>query len=100
MLAGQAVTLSISAVKISGFTYDQIIECTNWNKLPLSEIEGVIYLEDATIAGLTLDIQVQIPSVKLSHAGIYYCDTLLETPHHMDNISDSTNFAIKIEGMS
>lgn len=97
---GELVTVDVIAVKMSGFTNDQIITCTNQHRVHLSEIEGVIYPDDVQVAGLTLHVHVQIPSIKLSHAGIYYCDALLMTPPHLDNISHSENFTIKVKGMA
>lgn len=95
---GDSLTLDFIAVKTSGFTYDQTITCTNKNNISLSEIEGVVYPANAQVAGQTLHLHVQIPSVKLSHAGVYHCEALLITPTHLDNISHSVNFTIKVKG--
>ena len=38
-IAGDSLTLSLSAVKTSGFSNDPIISCINQNKTSLSELE-------------------------------------------------------------
>ena len=98
--AGEPLTIDLSAIKVSGFTYDHSISCTNANGVPIEDIKGITYPETAAISGLTLHLQVTIGNVNLSHAGLYVCTAFLETPPQLDNISDSANATIKVKSKS
>ena len=89
--------LDITAIKMSGFTYEQLIFCTNQNEILLSELEGFDYPEPPTNIGSILNLQINVNPVLLSHAGLYICTAFLETPPMLDNISDTTNTSIKVK---
>ena len=93
---GETLLLDLSAIKASGFTFDQSLACTNENGVPISQIEGFTYPENPVVTGLTLHHQVPV-SVRLSHAGVYICTAFLETPSMLENISDNANFTITIK---
>ena len=97
VFAGEDLMLQISASKMSGFTYEQSIFCTNENGIPLSELEGFDYPEPPTNIDLILHLQVSANPVLLSHAGLYICTAFLETPSLLDNISDTTNTTIRVK---
>ena len=97
VLTGEALMLQISASKMSGFTYEQSIFCTNQNGKPLSELEGFDYPEPPTNIGSTLNLPVSVNPVLLSHAGLYICTAFLETPSLLDNISDTANTTIRVK---
>ena len=97
VLADEALMLQISASKMSGFTYEQSIFCTNQNGILLSELEGFDYPEPPTNIDLTLNLPVSVNSVLLSYAGLYICTAFLETPSMLDNISDTANTSIKVK---
>ena len=88
--------LDITAIKMSGFTYEQSIFCTNQNGILLSELEGFDYPEPPTNIGSILNLQILVNPVLLSHAGLYICTAFLETPL-LDNISDTANTSIKVK---
>ena len=97
VLAGETLMLQISASKMSGFTYEQSIFCTNQNGILLSELEGFDYPEPPTNIGSILNLQILVNPVLLSHAGLYICTAFLETPSLLDNISDTANTSIKVK---
>ena len=97
VLAGEAVMLQISAIKMSGFTYEQLIFCTNQNEIPLSELEGFDFPEPPTNIGSILNLPVSVNPVLLSHACLYICTAFLETPSLLDNISDTANTSIRVK---
>ena len=97
--AGEPLTIDLSAIKFSGFTYDQTISCTDVNGVPIEDLEDFLYPADPSSVGTTLHFQVPIESTKLSHAGLYLCTAFLETPPQLDNISDSANFSITVKGI-
>ena len=96
-ITGDSLTLSLSAVKTSGFSNDPIISCMNQNKTSLSELEDFDYPDNPSAVGLTLNIQVPITHIKLSHAGVYFCTAILVMPNLLDNISDSANTTIIVK---
>ncbi len=96
--AGESITIGLSAIKTHGFSYDQSISCTDDNGVTISDLEGFTYPEAPMISGLTLHFEVPVGIVNLSHAGLYFCTSFLETPPQLDNISDSANFTIKVKG--
>ena len=97
-IAGDSLTLSLSAVKTSGFSNDPIISCINQNKTSLSELEDFDYPDNPSAVGLTLNIQVPITHIKLSNAGVYFCTAILIVmPNLLDNISDSANTTIIVK---
>ena len=97
VLAGEALMLDITGIKMSGFTYEQLIFCTNQNGIPLSELEGFDYAESPTNIGSILNLQIDVNPVLLSHAGLYICTAFLETPSMLDNISDTANTSIRVK---
>ena len=97
VFAGEALMLDITAIKMSGFTYEQSIFCTNQNGILLSELEGFDYPEPPTNIGSILNLQILVNPVLLSHAGLYICTAFLETPSLLDNISETTNTSIKVK---
>ena len=97
VLAGEALMLDITAIKMSGFTYEQSIFCTNQDGIPLSELEGFGFPEPPTNIGSILSLQIDVNPVLLSHAGLYICTAFLETPPMLDNISDTANTSIKVK---
>ncbi len=96
--AGAPLTIDLIAIKNSGFTYDQTISCTDDKGVPINDLEGFLYPKHPSAIGTTLHIPVPIMTIKLSHAGLYLCTTFLETPHQVDNLSDSANFSITVKG--
>ena len=97
VLAGEALMLDITAIKMSGFTYEQSIFCTNQNGILVSELEGFDYPEPPTNIGSILNLQILVNPVLLSHAGLYICTAFLETPSLLDNISETANTSIKVK---
>ena len=97
VLAGESLIVDLSAIKLPGFTNNQVISCTNQFGSSLSEIDGFDYPENPVESGLTRRFKVPVKHVKLSHAGLYICTAFLETPSLLDNISDTNITTITVK---
>ena len=94
VLAGESLLVDLSAIKLRGFTNNQLISCTNQFGTSLSELDG---FKNPVTTGLTLHLQVSVEHIKLSYAGLHICTAFLETPPFLDNISDTNNATITVK---